>query len=77
MAMKPQTDLEIFTLRHFFFYLGIACVATVLVWAASIAMRWSNGLTFGVVVLAALLVSLTAIRKSLFAPPRRPLNPRR
>lgn len=64
--------MKILTMRHFLFYMGMACVATVVVWGASEVLSWSNGLTVAALVVIETLVSLFALRESLFAPARRP-----
>ncbi|HWM53885.1 MAG TPA: hypothetical protein VNO20_00645 [Solirubrobacterales bacterium] len=60
--------MKILTARHFLFYMGVACVAAAIVCAASEALGWSNGLTFGILVITETIVSITALRESLFAP---------
>ncbi len=70
--MKPRTEMKILTMRHFLFYMGMACLAAVLVLAATELLSWSNGLSFAVLVVVETLVSLVALRESLFAPARRP-----
>lgn len=66
--MKPHADMKILTARHFLFYMGVACVAAAIVCAASEALDWSNGLTFAALVVTETIVSITALRESLFAP---------
>lgn len=73
--MHPS-DLKIYTLRHFLFYMGVACVASTLVWAASELLSWSYGLSVAVLFVAGVAVCLTALRESLFAPAQRPDQPR-
>jgi hypothetical protein len=63
--------MKILTMRHFLFYMGMACVATVIVWGASEVLSWSNGLTVAVLVVVETLVSVVALRESLFAPATR------
>lgn len=70
--MNPRAEMKILTMRHFLFYMGMACVATVAVWGASEVLSWSNGLTVAVLVVVETLVSLVALRESLFAPATRP-----
>ena len=69
--MKPHAEMKILTMRHFLFYMGMACVATIVVWGASEVLDWSNSLTVAVLVVVETLVSLFALRESLFAPATR------
>jgi membrane protein implicated in regulation of membrane protease activity len=70
--MKPRTEMKILTMRHFLFYMGVACLAAMLVLAATELLSWSNGLAFAALVVVETLVSLIALRESLFAPATRP-----
>jgi hypothetical protein len=63
--------MKILTMRHFLFYMGMACLATIVVWGVSEVLGWSNGLTVAVLVVVETLVSLVALRESLFAPAAR------
>jgi membrane protein implicated in regulation of membrane protease activity len=66
--MKAHAEMKILTARHFLFYMGMACLAAAVVWATAEVLSWSNGLTFAAVVAVETLVSVTALRESLFAP---------
>lgn len=70
--MKPHSEMKILTMRHFLFYMGVACIAAMLVLAATELLSWSNGLSFAALVVVETLVSLFALRESLFAPATRP-----
>jgi membrane protein implicated in regulation of membrane protease activity len=70
--MKPRAEMKILTMQHFLFYMGMACLAATLVWAASELLSWSNGLSFAALVVVETLVSVIALRESLFAPATRP-----
>lgn len=74
--MKPGNDLKIYTLRHFLFYMGIACIASAIVWVASEVLGWSYGLSVAVLFVAGLVVVAMALRESLFAPAPRPTERR-
>jgi hypothetical protein len=69
--MKPHAEMKILTARHFLFYMAVACVAAAIVCAASETLDWSNGLTFAALVVAETIVSITALRESLFTPASR------
>jgi hypothetical protein len=69
--MNPR-DLKIYTLRHFLFYMGVACIASTLVWATSEALAWSYNLSVAVLFVAGVVVCLLALRESLFAPAQKP-----
>ena len=70
--MKPRAEMKILTMRHFLFYMGMACLAAMLVLAATELLSWSNGLAFAALVVVETLVSLFALRESLFVPATRP-----
>ena len=72
--MHPN-DLKIYTLRHFLFYMGVACAASTLVWAVSELLSWSYGLSVAVLFVAGVAVCLMALRESLFAPVQRTDQP--
>jgi len=69
--MKSHADMKMLTARHFLFYMGVACVTAAIVCATSEALSWSNGLTFTALVITETIVSITALRESLFAPTTR------
>jgi hypothetical protein len=71
MDMKPSNELKMYTLRHFLFYMGVAAVLGVVVSAAGEVLGWSNGLTFGALLTAGLVVSTAAMREGLFGPAQR------
>ncbi len=75
--MEPRNDPKIYTLRHFFFYMGIACIASTIVWATAEILNWSYGLSVAVLFVVGLIVPLVALRESLFAPAQRPVKQRR
>lgn len=69
--MKSHTDMKVLSLRHFFFYMGLACLGGAIVGAASNLMDWSAALVYAVGIPIALVIGLMSIREGLFAPARR------
>jgi len=70
--MQPHQDKKIYTLKHFLFYLGVAMVFGALTGAAKEVLHWSNGLTFGVGLVAGTIIATMALREDLFEPPPPP-----
>jgi len=70
--MKPHEEIKVHTLRHFFFYVGLACLAGAVIGAAASAMDWSTGVVYAVGLSTALAISLIGLREGLFTPARRP-----
>jgi thiamine monophosphate kinase len=68
--MPGHKNKKMYTLRHFFFYLGVAAVLGAAVGAAKSLLDWSDGLTFAVGIVAATISCTMAVREDLFAPPR-------
>jgi len=64
------------TLRHFLFYMGLACAAGAIIGVASGLMEWSTGLVYAVGLSTGTLIVIAALRESLFAPVERPNRPR-
>lgn len=69
---KHCADLKVYTLRHFLFYMALACPGGAIVGAAAQIFNWSTGVVYAIGLLAALVISLMALRESLFAPARKP-----
>lgn len=65
------------SMRHFFFYIGIACVSGALIGVAVKVMSWSDGVTFAVGVIVATAIATMAVRESLFEGFRRPAHKQR
>jgi hypothetical protein len=77
MMMKPNKDLKMYTLRHFFIYIGLASLAGAIIGAAAVLMDWSTGLVYAIGLPTALVIGLMSIRETLFAPAQRPDRHRR
>jgi VanZ family protein len=74
--MDSRTKTKIYSLRHFFFYMGLAGLAGILVAIVSEALNWSHGLSFAALFVAGLIVSTMTLREDLFAPSRHTKAPR-
>jgi hypothetical protein len=70
--MPKRTDKKMYTLRHFFFYLGVAALLGGGVGTAKSLLGWSNGLTFAVGIVAATISCTMAVREDLFERPKHP-----
>ena len=66
--MTKRRNLKIYTLRHFLFYMGVICIISMIVIAASEVLDLSYGLSVAILIGAGLLVPTVALRESLFAP---------
>lgn len=71
--MKPNEDMKMkmLTLRHFLFYMGLACLGGAIVGAVSNLMDWSAELVYAVGIPIALVIGFMSIQEGLFAPTRR------
>lgn len=63
--------MKMLTLRHFLFYMGLACAAGAIIGAAARIMDWSTGLVYAVALPACTLIVIIALREGLFGPARR------
>jgi hypothetical protein len=54
------------TLRHFLFYMGVACAAGAIVGAVAGLMDWSTGLIYAVGLPTGIVIVLAAVREGLF-----------
>jgi hypothetical protein len=70
--MRPHPDKKIYTLRHFFFYLGVAMFFGALTGAGKELLHLSNGLAFAVGLIAGTTIATMALREDLFEPPPPP-----
>lgn len=59
-----------YTLRHFFFYLGVAALLGAVVGTAKSLLGWSDGLTFAVGIVVATISCTMGVREDLFERPR-------
>jgi hypothetical protein len=64
--MKESRPLKMYTLRHFLFYMGVAGVIGLAIAVATAIFDWSDGLTFGVAVVAGTISCTFAVREGLF-----------
>jgi hypothetical protein len=68
--MSDHKTKKMHTMRHFLFYIGVACALGALIGVAHSLMDWSNGLTFAVAVAAGTISCTLALREDLFESPR-------
>lgn len=69
--------MKMLTLRHFLFYMGLACAAGAIIGTAARIMDWSTGLIYAVTLPVCTLIVIAALREGLFGPTRRPKQPQR
>jgi hypothetical protein len=60
------------TLRHFLFYMGLACLDGAIIGAAAGLIDWSTGLVYAVGLSTGVIIVLAAVREGLFAPVTHP-----
>jgi hypothetical protein len=70
--MEPRDPREIYTLRHFLFYMGAAALAGAVIGLLANLMDWSNGVVYGVGLPTGFAVVVFALRETLFEPARKP-----
>jgi hypothetical protein len=70
--MSAHNNKKMYTLRHFFFYLGVAAALGAVVGTAKSLLDWSDGLTFAVGIVAATISCTMGVREDLFERPRQP-----
>lgn len=68
--MRPHSDKKIYSLRHFLFYLGLEMAGGGLTGVVAAALHWSNGLTFGIGLVAATIIATLAFREDMFEQPQ-------
>jgi hypothetical protein len=68
--MSGYNNKKMYTLRHFFFYLGVAALLGATVGTAKSLLDWSDGLTFAVGIVAATISCTMGVREDLFERPR-------
>jgi putative flippase GtrA len=68
--MPKHKDKKMYTLRHFFFYLGVAAALGAAVGTAKGLLGWSDGLTFAIGIVAATVSCTMGVREDLFERPR-------
>jgi uncharacterized oligopeptide transporter (OPT) family protein len=67
--MSAHKDKKMYTLRHFFFYLGVAAVLGAIIGAAKVLLGWSDGLTFVVGLVAGTISCTMGVREDLLERP--------
>jgi uncharacterized oligopeptide transporter (OPT) family protein len=61
-----------YTLRHFFFYLGVAALLGAIIGSAKGLLGLSNGLTFAAGIVAGTISCTMAVREDFLSHPPRP-----
>lgn len=69
--------MKMLTMRHFLFYMGLACTAGAIIGAAAGIMDWSTGLIYAVTLPVCTVIVIIALREGLFGPAQRPKQQQR